>query len=101
MAGGGDTMRLSSKWRRRGKRGANIEWAFFLAVISICWLGSTSFVLAKRQQPIYQNQFAVYIPSGRDDADLVADKHGFVNLGQVTAIILSNFTNLFIYFYFY
>lgn len=38
---------------------------------------------SKRQQPIYMNQFAVHIPSGHADADEIASKHGFRNLGQV------------------
>lgn len=93
MAGGGDTMHVSLKWRRRGKRGAIIEWALVLAIISICRLGSTPCALAKRQQPIYHNQFAVHIPSSREDADLIADKHGFVNLGQVIPSILFDSTD--------
>jgi len=36
-----------------------------------------------RQSPVYMNQFAVHIPSGREAADEVARKHGFRNLGQV------------------
>lgn len=39
----------------------------------------------KSKRPaIYQNEFAVYIPSGADTADFVADKHGFSNMGQVS-----------------
>lgn len=39
---------------------------------------------SKRQQPIYMNQFAVHIPSGHADAEEIASKHGFRNLGQVS-----------------
>lgn len=39
----------------------------------------------KSKQPtIYQNEFAVYIPSGNGTADHVADKYGFSNMGQVS-----------------
>lgn len=37
-----------------------------------------------RRQPIYQNEFAVYIPKGLDIADSVAAKFGFTNMGQVS-----------------
>lgn len=87
---GGDTMHVSLKWRRRGKRGAKISRIFLWAVSFICCLSSTPFALAKRPQPIYQNQFAVHIPSSQHDADHIADKHGFVNLGQVIAMIMKS-----------
>ena len=35
---------------------------------------------------IYHNQFAVHIPAGRETADTVAAKHGFVNLGQIGSL---------------
>ena len=31
-------------------------------------------------------QFAVHIPAGRDAADLIASKHGFINIGQIGAL---------------
>lgn len=37
-----------------------------------------------RPQPIYQNEFAVYVPKGLDVADSVAAKFGFTNMGQVS-----------------
>lgn len=37
-----------------------------------------------RPQPIYQNEFALYIPKGADVADRIADKFGFTNMGQVS-----------------
>lgn len=47
-----------------------------------------------RRSPIFQNEFAVYIPSGTDVADSLADKYGFSNLGQV-----SNTHIVFVFFY--
>ena len=32
---------------------------------------------------IYHNQFALYIPKGDVEADLLASKHGFINLGPI------------------
>lgn len=37
-----------------------------------------------RKTPIYQNEFAVYIPNGIDVADSIAAKHSFTNMGQVS-----------------
>lgn len=37
-----------------------------------------------RRSPIFQNEFAVYIPSGDAAADEVAAKYGFSNEGQVS-----------------
>jgi hypothetical protein len=39
-----------------------------------------------RPQPIYLNQFAVYIPSGVDAANTIADQYGFTNGGQVSVV---------------
>lgn len=49
-------------------------------VFGIFWL---SCEVAGRQTTFYQNQFAVHIPSGKADADDIAARHGFVNLGKV------------------
>jgi len=38
-----------------------------------------------RPVPIYSNQFAVYVPSGSETADEIAQEHGFDNHGQVSA----------------
>jgi len=38
-----------------------------------------------RPVPIYSNQFAVYVPSGAEAADDIAQEHGFDNHGQVSA----------------
>lgn len=38
-----------------------------------------------RKQPMFQNEFAVYIPMGDLTADSIAAKHGFINMGPVSA----------------
>lgn len=43
----------------------------------------TNFAKLKRRIPIYQNEFAVHIPSGAEVADRIAHKYGFENMGQV------------------
>lgn len=42
-----------------------------------------NFAKLKRRLPIYQNEFAVHIPSGAEVADRIAHKYGFENMGQV------------------
>lgn len=37
----------------------------------------------KQRSPIYQNEFAVYVPNGPEEADFVAHRHGFLNTGPV------------------
>lgn len=39
-----------------------------------------------KRAPIYQNEFAVYIPSGDSMADEIASKNGFTNMGQVSVL---------------
>lgn len=46
--------------------------------------GSSAMARRPRRSPIYQNEFAVYIPSGAATADAVASKYGFRNTGQVS-----------------
>lgn len=49
--------------------------------------------LNKNNAPIYQNEFAVYIPKGQNAADAIASKYGFENAGQVNIFfhkVLSN-----------
>jgi hypothetical protein len=48
-------------------------------------LGQTPSVHRGRPQPVYLNEFAVYIPGGPGVADDIAHKYGFTNLGQVIA----------------
>uniref|UniRef100_W4VRF9 furin n=1 Tax=Corethrella appendiculata TaxID=1370023 RepID=W4VRF9_9DIPT len=36
-----------------------------------------------KSTPIYLNEFAVYIPNGLDVANILAEKYGFTNLGQI------------------
>lgn len=43
-----------------------------------------NFSKLKRRIPIYQNEFAVHIPSGAEVADRIAHKYGFENMGQVS-----------------
>lgn len=45
-------------------------------------------LLALSKNVIYSNEFAVHVPSGKADADKIAAKHGFVNIGQVSEIFL-------------
>lgn len=37
-----------------------------------------------RRSPIFQNEFAVYVPNGEEMADSIAGKYGFSNMGQVS-----------------
>ena len=37
-------------------------------------------------QPMYTNDFAVHIPAGSDIADLIAQRYGFTNMGQVSLL---------------
>lgn len=39
--------------------------------------------LLSRPPVYYQNEFAVFIPDGVERANLIAEKHGFTNMGQV------------------
>ncbi|XP_063234649.1 proprotein convertase subtilisin/kexin type 6-like isoform X2 [Bacillus rossius redtenbacheri] len=32
---------------------------------------------------VYHNQFAVLVPAGRRQADVIAERHGFANIGQI------------------
>lgn len=45
---------------------------------------------ASRAAVIYQNEFAVFVPGGLAVADDVAAKHGFTNMGQVSASFYLN-----------
>lgn len=36
------------------------------------------------RQPMYTNEFAVHIPAGPEMADIIANKYGFTNMGQVS-----------------
>lgn len=53
----------------------------------------------RNNAPIYQNEFAVYIPKGQTAADALANKYGFENVGQVNMIFIINCA-LFIFLYF-
>ncbi|KAL0271496.1 UNVERIFIED_CONTAM: hypothetical protein PYX00_008577 [Menopon gallinae] len=41
-------------------------------------------VYGRLSSTVYQNQFAVHVPTGNEDADEIASRHGFVNLGKVS-----------------
>lgn len=36
------------------------------------------------QQRVFNNQFAIHVPTGEADANDIASRHGFTNLGQVS-----------------
>lgn len=40
------------------------------------------------QQRVFLNHFAVHVPTGEADANDVAARHGFTNLGQVSEELL-------------
>lgn len=40
-----------------------------------------------KRSPIFQNEFAVYVPNGGDMADSIAGKYGFSNMGQVSLAV--------------
>eukprot|EP00096_Caligus_rogercresseyi_P011194 TRINITY_DN4331_c0_g1_i1.p1 TRINITY_DN4331_c0_g1~~TRINITY_DN4331_c0_g1_i1.p1 ORF type:complete len:661 (+),score=93.36 TRINITY_DN4331_c0_g1_i1:122-2104(+) len=46
----------------------------------------TSLLLVLSSAQHYQNQFAVYIPRGKNVADQLAREYGFVNMGQIGAL---------------
>ena len=51
-------------------------------------------VIPSRQKPVYTNQFAVHVPGGKEKADALANKHGFVNMGQVSSKIQLQYSQL-------
>lgn len=58
--------------------------SFVLLILSSLLVNYYVNCMIKRQNPIYMNHFAVHIPYGKESADSIADKHGFVNKGQVS-----------------
>lgn len=54
----------------------------------------------RNNAPIYQNEFAVYIPKGQTAADAIASQYGFENVGQVKKI-LHNICKYFLTFIFF
>lgn len=54
--------------------------------VCVCAFSFVTIGASNRKQPIYSNQFAVYIPEGRNVADTVASKSGFQNLGQIGSL---------------
>lgn len=63
----------------------------YLNIVTLC--------VGQRQRPIYMNQFAVHIPKGSDEAEKIATKHGFNNIGQVIQFCITQFNNKFYYKY--
>lgn len=53
-----------------------------------------------RHSPIFQNEFAVYVPNGEDMADSIAGKYGFSNMGQVSLFAVRRRTKTIIYYYY-
>lgn len=39
-------------------------------------------------QKVYTNTWAAQIPGGPEEADRIAKKHGFINVGQVSGLLL-------------
>ncbi|KAK9506386.1 hypothetical protein O3M35_008337 [Rhynocoris fuscipes] len=54
----------------------------------------------QRSQPIYTNQFAVHIPAGKEHAEDIAKRHGFVNIGQVSPFSYKSLIFCFTKYYF-
>lgn len=60
--------------------GSSAAWCVFLVVVV-----ASGVVGVGRQQPVFMNEFAVHVPAGGEAADRIAEKHGFTNIGQVSA----------------
>lgn len=58
-----------------------------LSIVTLC--------VGQRHRPIYMNQFAVHIPKGSVQAEQIAAKHGFNNIGQVNLFFIFQFNNRF------
>lgn len=43
--------------------------------------------MSSRPPIIYHNEFALYIPSGLSNANEIAEKYGFINMGQVSVTV--------------
>lgn len=52
-------------------------------LVCVCAFSAGALGVRNRKEPIYSNEFAVHIPDGKEAADAIASKHGFVNRGQV------------------
>ncbi|KAK9702476.1 Peptidase S8 pro-domain [Popillia japonica] len=60
-----------------------LKLSFGLIVSVCCAIG---FAEGSRTPPLFNNEFAVHIPEGHAAANDVADRHGFVNRGQVGSL---------------
>lgn len=61
---------------------------FWIKVGIFALFVSAPFASARRENPVYSNEFAVNVPGGDTTADLLAAKHGFINKGQVRTFFL-------------
>lgn len=50
----------------------------------LCGLMVSGGVHAVRKAMVFNNEFAVHVPAGKEAADAIASKHGFENIGQVS-----------------
>ena len=55
-----------------------------LAIVGICQLATVPKLALCGQT--FHNQFALFIPSGQSNANSLASKHGFINLGQIGSL---------------
>nr|XP_018904804.1 PREDICTED: furin-like protease 2 [Bemisia tabaci] len=61
----------------------SLKWRF----VCVCVLLILTISCATRTRPMYMNQFAVQLAEGgHEDANVIADKHGFRNLGQIGSL---------------
>lgn len=60
-----------------------LGFRFLTLFVYGCVLGTVVLAI-RRKEPLYSNEFAVHIPTGKEVADTIASKHGFLNRGQVS-----------------
>uniref|UniRef100_A0A8D8XPL7 furin n=1 Tax=Cacopsylla melanoneura TaxID=428564 RepID=A0A8D8XPL7_9HEMI len=65
---------------RSGSRGLFLPAVVF-SVLVLCNVEAV-----QRTQPVFMNEFAVRIPTGDADANRIAAKHGFTNIGQIGSL---------------
>lgn len=56
--------------------------------------GSLPSARAVRKAMVFNNEFAVHVPAGKEAADAIASKHGFENIGQVRFQLKHKYTFL-------
>lgn len=62
-----------------------VKFSAFWPVLVCVVLACMTCVLCENPR-MYHNQFAIYVPSGKEAADRIAAKHGFTNIGQVSIV---------------